>query len=76
MAYGGPSETDFGTFALLTSELQDIRFANTSWVLGLTNLQIKNTERSDILGVLYLEGHLGLEPRTPGLKGLCSNQLS
>ena len=25
---------------------------------------------------LSLEGHLGLEPRTPGLKGLCSNQLS
>ena len=23
-----------------------------------------------------LEGHLGFEPRTPGLKGLCSNQLS
>ena len=23
-----------------------------------------------------MEGHLGFEPRTPGLKGLCSNQLS
>ena len=27
-------------------------------------------------GISFVEGHLGLEPRTPCLRGRCSNQLS
>ena len=36
----------------------------------------KTPTGSENVGVLCMEGPLGLEPRTPCLKGRCSNQLS
>ena len=40
------------------------------------NSVTKNSSKQRSLKRLYLEGPLGLEPRTRGLRGRCSNQLS